>query len=59
MTDKSYEDELGDALETLLSEGANELDALAAGLNRLAIKAPDGQPWSPTSLSQEFQRLGQ
>lgn len=58
MDAKSYEDRLGDALETLLGGGADDLDALASGLNALEIEAPDGAAWSAESLAAELRRLG-
>jgi hypothetical protein len=59
MTEKSYEDLLGDALEKLLGDGAQELDGLAAGLNEMRIVAPSGGAWTAQSLAEEFKRLGQ
>ena len=54
----SYEDQLGDALEQLLGEGADDLDTLASGLNKLGIAAPGGAPWTQATLAAEFKRLG-
>ncbi|MSQ50438.1 MAG: hypothetical protein EXR28_00985 [Betaproteobacteria bacterium] len=53
----SYEDQLGDALEKLLGEGADDLDALASGLNALGLASPGGMAWTPASLEAEFGRL--
>ena len=55
----SYEDRLGDALEVLLEQGADGLDALAEGLNRLGVAPPAGGAWSAASLEAEFARLGE
>jgi len=52
-----YEDRLGDALEKLLEEGANELEALATGLNTLGFKSQSGETWTGKTLEQEFKRL--
>ena len=54
----SYEDQLGDALEKLLEEGASDLDALSCGLNALQVTHPEGKPWTADSLAAEFRRLG-
>lgn len=57
MDDESYEDRLGDAFEKLLGGGADDLAALAAGLNELGIESRDGVPWSAESLAAELRRL--
>ncbi len=60
MDSKRYEDALGDALEQLLGEGCDELDTLAAGLNRLKLTPPAGAAaWSSDALGKELSRLGQ
>jgi hypothetical protein len=58
MAEKSYEDRLGDALEKLLEQGAEDLAALATGLNTLGVTAPGGQRWTAETLAAEFKRLG-
>jgi len=58
MNDLSYEDRLGDALEKLLGEGADDLDALASGLNGLGLVPPGGATWTAAILEAEFKRLG-
>lgn len=60
----SYEDQLGDALETLLEQGASELQQLADGLNRLGIAMPQSASdaattWTAHALAAELHRLGQ
>jgi hypothetical protein len=57
MDAKSYEDRLGDALETLLGRGADDLAALSSGLNELGIEAPDGVRWTEDNLATELRRL--
>lgn len=52
-----YEDKLGDALEQLLGEGADDLPALASGLNKLGFAPPGGASWTVASLELEFKRL--
>jgi len=58
MNETSYEDRLGDALEKLLGEGADDLDALASGLNGLGLVPLAGPAWTAASLEAEFKRLG-
>ncbi len=57
MNESAYEDRLGDALEKLLGEGADDLEALASGLNRLGVAPPVGANWSAGNLEAEFTRL--
>jgi hypothetical protein len=52
----AYEDQLGDALEQLLAAGANDLDAIAEGLDALVARS-DRQPWTSANLAQELRRL--
>ncbi|MDB5728108.1 MAG: hypothetical protein JWQ00_1313 [Noviherbaspirillum sp.] len=59
MTEKNYEDMLGDALEKLLGDGVQDLDGLAAGLNAMQVNAQSGGAWNAQSLAEEFKRLGQ
>ena len=58
MNDKSYEDQLGDALEKLLEDGADDLEALSSGLNGLGVLPPDERRWTAERLAAEFKRLG-
>jgi len=58
LQDTAYEDKLGDALEKLLDEGADDLEALSAGLNALGVTSPSAQPWTAESLQAELKRLG-
>lgn len=55
---KSYEDVLGDALETLVAKGVDSLAAFADGLNELNVSGPRGQAWTPELLASEMERLG-
>ncbi|MFM9972054.1 MAG: recombinase-like helix-turn-helix domain-containing protein [Burkholderiales bacterium] len=59
-----YENKLGDALEKLMGEGADDLGALAAGLNKEGLAPPiegvvpsEGVAWTPEMLAAEFKRL--
>lgn len=57
MSASEYEDRFGDALEKLLEEGADGLEALAAGLNRIGIVGLHGERWTADTLAAEFKRL--
>lgn len=48
---------LGDALETVLGNGANDLVSMSAGLNALKFCTPNGQPWTESLLAAELDRL--
>jgi len=55
---KSYEDLLGDALESLIGKGVDGLDAFAEGLNGLNVCGPAGEKWTVELLASELKRLG-
>jgi hypothetical protein len=57
MDDAQYEDRLGDALEKLLDEGADDLEALATGLNGLGVTSQSGEAWTAATLAAELKRL--
>jgi hypothetical protein len=57
LDDASYENRLGDALEQLLADGADDLDALAAGLAKLGVPMRDNGSWTAERLRVELQRL--
>lgn len=54
----AYENALGDALEQVFGNGAETLEQVVAGLNAMACRASDGQPWTPASFEAEMARLG-
>lgn len=58
-SDKTYEDRLGDALEDLLANGAEDLASLSAGLNAQGITLPDGSAWTADKLQTELHRLAE
>lgn len=53
-----YESKLAGAIEEVFAGGAFELDALVAGLNDLGFTGPSGEPWTPTTFTNEMQRMG-
>ena len=54
---KSYEDRLGDGLETLIKAGKTSLSDIVEGLNELNVLGPNGQSWTADLLKSEFTRL--
>lgn len=58
VSQRSYEDLLGDALETLLKKGARTLHEFVDGLNAMNMRGPTGQIWKPELFEAELSRLG-
>lgn len=58
VSQRSYEDLLGDALEALLKQGARTLQEFVDGLNAMSMRGPNGQTWKPELLETELSRLG-
>lgn len=53
-----YENNLGDALERVFIDGAETVDAVVEGLNRIGMRQRDGQAWSAAAFETEMARLG-
>ncbi len=53
----AYRHALAEALEKVLDQGAETLEAISAGLDALEIAAPKGAVWSPQTLETELSRL--
>lgn len=58
MQENDYANQLGDQLETILGQGANELEDIVAGLNESDVSPPSGQAWTEDLLVSELRRLG-
>jgi hypothetical protein len=54
----AYENAVADALEQVFDGGAQTLDEVVAGLNRLGVRLPDGRAWTPALFESEMARLG-
>ena len=52
-----YESLLGDAIERAFGQGIHDLDGLVNYLNQSGPPAPNGQPWTAASYTQELARL--
>lgn len=55
---KRYEDTLGDGLEIVLANGADDLGAIAQALNEINVTGPRGECWDEELLAAELSRLG-
>ncbi len=53
-----YENALGDALEQVFGGGAETLEQVVEGLNKLGFRAADGRPWTAAGFEAEMARLG-
>ncbi len=58
VSQKSYEDLLGDAIEALLKQGAQSLEEFVDGLNAMNMRGPSGQMWKAALFEAEMERLG-
>jgi hypothetical protein len=54
-----YENDFGDALETVFENGALELDQVVEGLNRIGFRSPEGSAWSTERLAAELRTLAE
>lgn len=58
ISNKSYEDVLGDGIERALAGGATTLEDIIAVLNDSNVRGPVGQTWNVDLITRELQRLG-
>lgn len=56
-TPTEYENQLGDALEKVFSEGIDSLPGVVAKLNEIGMLSPEGGLWTETSFQAEMHRL--
>lgn len=56
--EKAYRDELANGLEAVLQNGAESLEDLVSGLNKLSVFGPHSVAWTPELLEAELARLG-
>jgi hypothetical protein len=55
--EKVYRDALGDGIEAVLGDGAEELSDVAKGLNERHVTGPSGESWTEELLAAELNRL--
>jgi hypothetical protein len=53
-----YENGLGDAFETVFEQGAETVDQVVDGLNKIGFRTPDGHAWTVARFESEMARLG-
>lgn len=53
-----FENALGDALEKVFEAGATTLEQVVDGLNGIAFRTSDGQPWTAARFETEMARFG-
>ena len=53
-----YENQLGEALESIFGDGVTELADIVNCLNKRGVQAPRGQKWTERSFCAEMSRLG-
>jgi hypothetical protein len=58
MNDTDYANRLGDQLEIILGEGADEFEDIVGRLNESDVRPPSGNAWTSDALLAELRRLG-
>jgi len=58
VTPSDYENQLGEALESIFDDGVTELADIVDCLNKRGVQAPHGQNWTDSSFCAEMSRLG-
>jgi hypothetical protein len=54
----AWQQELANAIESIFTRGARELDELIAGLNASRIRPPDGAKWTEQNFTALMRELG-
>ena len=54
-----HECSLAEALETILVEGIDDLEAIVSALNEHGLPGPDGLPWTCEIFRSEIKRCGE
>lgn len=53
-----WQQELANAIESVFSKGARELDEVVAGLNGTRVRPPNGTDWTPENFTALMRELG-
>lgn len=53
-----WQQELANAIESVFSKGARELDEVIAGLNGTRVRPPNGADWTPENFTSLMRELG-
>jgi hypothetical protein len=54
----AWQQELANAIESVFSRGAYQLDELVAGLNASRVRPPSGENWTPENFTALMRELG-
>ena len=54
----AWQQELANAIESVFSKGARELDELVAGLNASRVRPPSGGDWTAENFTAVMHELG-
>lgn len=54
----AWQQELADAIESVFSKGARELDEVVAGLNDTRVRPPSGADWTSENFTALMRELG-
>lgn len=54
-----YDEKLAGAIEEVFGSGRHDLPGLVDGLNELGLLAPDGEPWTEQTFTDEMRKRGQ
>jgi hypothetical protein len=53
-----WQQELANAIESVFSKGARELDEVVTGLNKTRVRSPDGSDWTEENFTTLMRELG-
>ena len=53
-----WQQELANAMESIFTKGARELDEVVAGLNASRVRPPDGSAWTEQNFTAVMRELG-
>jgi len=54
----AWQQELANAIESVFSKGARELDEVVAGLNASRVRFPSGERWTEENFTALMRELG-
>jgi Recombinase-like helix-turn-helix domain len=54
----AWQQELANAIESVFTKGARELEEVVAGLNGTRVRPPNGADWTPENFTALMRELG-
>jgi len=54
----AWQQELANAIESVFTKGAKEIDEVVAGLNKTRVRPPNGADWTEESFTALMRELG-